>query len=76
MKINKIYLDKFKRFSYGYMFMVKRGVFLLFDKDTLEYKGIFTMFNYKEDKELDNTINRLIALDYLEVKNEKEYRTS
>ena len=67
MKINKIHLDKFKRFSYGYMFMVKRGVFLLFDKDTLEYKGIFTMFNYKEDKDLENTINRLIALDYLEV---------
>ena len=67
MKINKIYLDRFKKFSYGYMFMVKRGVFLLFDKDTLEYKGIFTMFNYKEDKELDDTINRLIALDYLEV---------
>lgn len=67
MKINKIHLEKFKRFSYGYMFMVKRGVFLLFDKDTLEYKGIFTMFNYKEDKDLDNTINRLIALDYLEV---------
>lgn len=67
MRINKNYLHRFKKFSYGYMFMVKRGVFLLFDKDTLEYKGIFTMFNYKEDKDLDNTINRLIALDYLEV---------
>lgn len=67
MRINRIYLEKFKKFSYGYMFMVKRGVFLLFDKDTLEYKGIFTMFNYKEDKELDDIINRLIALDYLEV---------
>ena len=67
MKINKVYLEKFKKYSYGYMFMVKRGVFLLFDKDTLEYKGIFTMYNYKEDKELDDTINRLIALDYLEV---------
>lgn len=67
MRINKIHIEKFKRFSYGYMFMVKKGVFLLFDKDTLEYKGIFTMFNYKEDKELDDTINRLIALDYLEV---------
>ena len=67
MKINKIHLEKFKKFSYGYMFMVKKGVFLLFDKNTLEYKGIFTMFNYKEDKELDDTINRLIALDYLEV---------
>lgn len=67
MKINKIHLDKFKRFSYGYMFMVKRGVFLLFDLDTLEYKGIFTVYNYKEDKVLEDVINRLIALDYLEV---------
>lgn len=67
MKINKIYLDKFKRFSYGYMFMVKRGVFLLFDKDTLEYKGIFNMIPYKEDKDLEEVIDKLVALDYLEV---------
>lgn len=67
MKINKIYLDKFKKFSYGYMFMVKRGVFLLFDKDTLEYKGIFNMIPYKEDKELEEVIDKLVALDYLEV---------
>lgn len=67
MKINKIYLDKFKRFSYGYMFMVKRGVFLLFDKDTLEYKGVFNMIPYKEDKELEEVIDKLVALDYLEV---------
>ena len=67
MKINKIYLDKFKKFSYGYMFMVKKGVFLLFDLYTLEYKGIFTVYNYKEDKDLEDTINRLISLDYLEV---------
>ena len=67
MRINKLYLSKFKKFSYGYMFMVKRGVFLLFDKDTLEYKGIFTVYNYKEDKYLDEVINRLVALDYLEI---------
>ena len=67
MKINKIYLEKFKRFSYGYMFMVKKGVFMLFDKDTLEYKGIFNMIPYKEDKELEDLVNKLIALDYLEV---------
>lgn len=67
MKINKIHLEKFKRFSYGYMFMVKRGVFLLFDKDTLEYKGIFNMIPYKEDPELDELINKLVSLDYLEV---------
>lgn len=67
MKINRIHLDKFKRFSYGYMFMVKRGVFLLFDLDTLEYKGVYTLFPYKEDKEVTDTIDRLCYLDYLEV---------
>lgn len=67
MKINKIHLDKFKRFSYGYMYMVKRGVFLLFDLNTLEYKGVFTLFPYKEDKEVTDTIDRLCYLDYLEV---------
>ncbi len=67
MKINRIYLEKFKKFSYGYMFMVKKGVFMLFDKDTLEYKGIFNMIPYKEDKELEELVNKLVALDYLEV---------
>ena len=67
MKINKIYLDKFKKFSYGYMYMVKRGVFLLFDLNTLEYKGVYTLFPYKEDKEVTDTIDRLCYLDYLEV---------
>ena len=67
MKINKIYLEKFKRFSYGYMFMVRKGVFMLFDKDTLEYKGIFNMIPYKEDKELEELVNKLVALDYLEI---------
>lgn len=67
MKINRVYLEKFKRFSYGYMFMVKKGVFLLFDKDTLEYKGIFNIIPYREDPELDEVINKLVALDYLEI---------
>ena len=67
MRINRIYLDRFKRFKYGYMFMIKRGVFLLFDKDTLEYKGVFNIISYKENKELDQVIDKLVALDYLEV---------
>jgi hypothetical protein len=67
MRINRVYLEKFKKFSYGYMFMIKKGVFLLFDKDTLEYKGIFNIIPYKENKELDEIIDKLIALDYLEV---------
>lgn len=67
MKINRIYLSRFKKYSYGYMFMVKRGVFLLFDKDTLEYKGVLNMIPYKEMKDVYPTIEKLVALDYLEV---------
>lgn len=67
MKINKIYLSRFKKFSYGYMFMVRRGVFLLFDKDTLEYKGVLNMIPYKEMQDIYPTIEKLVALDYLEV---------
>ena len=67
MKINKIYLSRFKKFSYGYMFMVRRGVFLLFDKDTLEYKGVFTVIPYKGNREIDIALEKLAALDYLEV---------
>ena len=67
MKINKIYLDKFKKFSYGYLFMIKRGVFLLFDKDTLEYIGVMNMVSYKEMRDIYPTLEKLIALDYLEV---------
>lgn len=67
MRINKIYINKFKEVKYGYLFMIKRGIFLLFDKETLEYKGILNMYPYKENEEFDDIINRLIALDYLEV---------
>ena len=67
MKINKIYLYKFKKFSYGYLFMIKRGVFLLFDKDTLEYIGVMNMVSYKEMRDIYPTLGKLIALDYLEV---------
>ena len=67
MRINRIYLNKFKKFSYGYMFMIRKGVFLLFDKNTLEYKGIFSIIPYKENKELDQVLDKLVALDYLEI---------
>lgn len=67
MKINKIYLNKFKKFSYGYMFMIRKGVFLLFDKDTLEYKGIFNIIPYKANREIDQILEKLVSLDYLEL---------
>lgn len=67
MKINKLYLTRFKKYSYGYMYMIKRGVFLLFDLNTLEYKGVLNMIPYNEMKDVYPTIEKLVALDYLEV---------
>ena len=67
MRINKIYLDKFKKTNNDYMFMIKRGVFIIFDKDTLEYKGIFSIHPYYKYKDIEESINKLVALDYLEV---------
>ena len=49
------------------MYMVKKGVFLLFDKNTLEYKGVYAMYPYKEDKQFHDLVNKLVYLDYLEV---------
>ena len=46
MKINKIYLNKFKKYSYGYL---------------------FSIIPYKENKQLDQVLDKLIALDYLEI---------
>ncbi len=70
MRINKIYIDKFKKYSYGYMYMIKRGVFLLFDLNSLEYKGVLNMIPYSEMKDVYQTIEKLVALDLLEVEDE------
>ena len=67
MKINKIYLDKFKRSIGCYRFMVKKGVFLLFDMNTLEYQGYYAVYPYYKQTEIDECISKLVALDYLEV---------
>jgi hypothetical protein len=50
--------------------MIKRGVFLLFDLNTLEYKGVLNMIPYSEMKDVYPTIEKLVALDLLEVEDE------
>ena len=71
IRINKNHLNRFKYFSWNYHYMVKKGVWLAFDKDTLEYTGVLLMYmpskydNY--NSESNALINKLIALDILEV---------
>ena len=68
--INNQYLDKFKLSKHEYLYYLKRGVFLAFDKNTKEYLGIetFGLFDInKLSKEVDDKLNDLISKGYLEL---------
>ena len=67
MKINKLYLDMFKKSKLGYIYLVKKGIYLIFDEKTLEYKGIYAIHPYFKNKEVDDLLDKLAYLDYLEV---------
>ena len=69
IRINKIYLDRFKNTRYGYYFVADKGLILNFNSD-LEYEGYTTMYlaNYKAiDKKVNNLVNELISKCLLEV---------
>ena len=69
IRINKIYLDRFKNTRYGYYFVADKGLILNFNLD-LEYEGYTTMYlaNYKIlDNKVNNIINNLISKCLLEV---------
>ena len=61
MKINKSYLHLFKKVRSEYLYKLVNGIYLAFDKNTLEYIGIEMYFlpkdieyiNKKADKVLD-----------------------
>ena len=70
IRINEHYINRFKYFGHAYNYMVKTGIWISFDKDTLEYIGIecFGLYELKGLKTMcDKCINKLIALDILEV---------
>lgn len=67
MKINPIYLDKFINSKYYYFYPVMKGVYLSFDKSTLEYIDVEFMFtpNYIVDKYVLEKLNELYSISYL-----------
>lgn len=74
IRINNNYLDKFKKFNESYNYMVAPGLWLTFDKHNLEYVcntlfyEVYNRPNYlKIEKMCNEKIDRLIALDVLEV---------
>lgn len=70
IKINYQYLDNFKGYYDIYIYYVKPGTFLSFDRESLIYKGVeyLGFIPYKDDSNIiDNTINRLISKGVLEI---------
>ena len=70
--INQNHLDKFKFFNGCYNYYVSNGVWLMFNRKSLEYEGCYCFFEKRYirevNKEVDSTINRLLATDMLYVK--------
>lgn len=69
IRINKIYIDRFKKTRYGYYYVVGTGALLNFDLD-LTYEGYTVMYltRIKEtDKMINEKINNLIVKGLLEV---------
>lgn len=68
--INQQYLDRFSKNHCEYLYYIKPGTFLAFDKDTLEYIGVeyFNFIPYKNDANIiDKTLNDLLAKSILEI---------
>lgn len=69
--INKEYLRHFYLSGKTYLYLVHKGIYLSFDKDTLEYKGVelyYIPFDFKSyQKACDDTLNRLISKGILEI---------
>lgn len=67
--INKNYLDRFIKSRFEYLYPVNKGVYLAFDKKSLEYIGLemFVLYSNNIEKEEDNKLNELLAKGILEV---------
>lgn len=68
MRLNTNYINRLKPIGYHYYFLVSKGIFLLFDVNTLEYEGIHTIFNISEktlvEKETEG-LNKLYKLGWI-----------
>ena len=68
IKINNSYLDRFKVSNNEYLFPLKNGIYLAFNKDDLTYKGVqFLYSTYYKNSSEDELLNRLITIGYLEI---------
>lgn len=69
LKINLAYLNRFIKTKSDYLFPIKKGVYVSFDKTTLEYTGMQMFYNssYYPLNKCEETLNKLLALGYVEL---------
>ena len=69
IRINKINIDKFRSYNNYYSYYIKNGLYLIFNKETLELEESLSYIKgFKGyEKEINNIIEKLIYLDILEV---------
>lgn len=68
MKLNQIHLDRFKLYGDRYLIPVRNGLFLSFDKYSLEYNGVEMFYNQdflKVNKLIEEVLNNLISKDFI-----------
>lgn len=69
IRINKINIDKFRSYKNYYSYYINNGLYLIFNKETLELEESLSYIKgFKGyEKEINNIIEKLIYLDILEV---------
>ena len=67
IKINPNNIDKFKKRGNYYYYQVNKYTYLQFDAITLNYIGAILYINFYNDKDVSKTLEKLLALDYIEV---------
>ena len=66
--VNKNYLHLFKKLKREYIYPVQNGIYLAFDRDTLEYLGVemFYLAPISIEKACDDKLKQLLSLGILE----------
>lgn len=70
VRINKQHINRFKYFGRAYNYNLSPGLWLSFDKDTLEYIGVECFYLADINKlevAAENKINELLSKDLLEL---------
>lgn len=69
IRINTNYIDRFKCNHTEFLYPISKGVYLAFDRDTLDYIGIemyYCLTSRSIEKIADEMLNKLLAKGILE----------